>query len=173
MRGQEMAIDVLEREACAQVRGQPDYRQLLTTSAIGQVLGLTILLETGPMARFAGVGNYPSYSRLVGAERLSNAKRKGRGNTKSGNKYLAWAYLEAVPTSRCATTPRSSVTTNASGPRPMGWSPSRAWRTSWPGPVSGCSAMAPTSMSSVPSPERPRGMRRRARARGWRTALQN
>ncbi len=96
MRGQEAAIDLLEREACAQVRCQPAYRHLLTTSGIGQVLGLTILLETGPIERFARVGNYASYSRCVGSERLSNGKRKGRGNAKSGNKYLAWAYLEAA-----------------------------------------------------------------------------
>jgi len=96
MRAQEAAIDLLECEACAQVRCQPAYRHLLTTSGIGQVLGLTILLETGPIERFAHVGNYASYSRCVGAERLSNGKRKGRGNTKSGNKYLAWAYLEAA-----------------------------------------------------------------------------
>jgi transposase len=96
MRGQEAAIDLLERQACAQMKGTPAYRHLLTTSGIGKVLGLTIMLETGPVERFARVGNYASYSRLVGSERLSNAKRKGRGNTKSGNKYLAWAYLEAA-----------------------------------------------------------------------------
>jgi transposase len=96
MRGQEAAIELLERAACAQVKGMPEYRHLVTTSGIGQVLGLTIVLETGPVQRFAQVGNYVSYSRLVGSERLSNGKRKGRGNTKSGNKYLAWAYLEAA-----------------------------------------------------------------------------
>jgi transposase len=96
MRGQEAAIDLLERQACAQVKGRHDYRQLLGVTGIGQVLGLTILLETGPVARFARVGNYASYGRCVGSERLSNGKRKGRGNTKSGNKYLAWAYLEAA-----------------------------------------------------------------------------
>jgi transposase len=96
MRGQEAAIELLERQACAQVKGRADYRQLLGVTGIGQVLGLTILLETGAVARFARVGNYASYSRCVGSERLSNGKRKGRGNTKSGNKYLAWAYLEAA-----------------------------------------------------------------------------
>lgn len=96
MRGQEAAIDLLEREACAQVKGQPPYAHLLTTSGIGKILGLTILLETGPIARFARVGHYASYCRCVGAERISNGKRKGHGNTKSGNKYLAWAYLEAA-----------------------------------------------------------------------------
>jgi len=60
------------------------------------VLGLTIMLETGEIGRFARVGNYASYCRCVGSERLSNGKRKGRGNTKNGNKYLAWAYVEAA-----------------------------------------------------------------------------
>ena len=32
----------------------------------------------------------------MGSQRLSNGKRKGRGNTKNGNKYLAWAYIEAA-----------------------------------------------------------------------------
>jgi len=96
MRGQEAAIELLEHAACAQVRCKPAYRHLITTSGIGKVLGLTIVLETGPVERFARVGNYASYSRCVGSERLSNGKRKGRGNTKSGNKYLAWAYLEAA-----------------------------------------------------------------------------
>jgi transposase len=27
---------------------------------------------------------------------LSNGKRKGQGNTKNGNKYLAWAFVEAA-----------------------------------------------------------------------------
>jgi transposase len=96
MRAQEAAIDLLEREALAQVRLRPAYRHLLSVSGIGRVLGLTILLETGPVERFAHVGNYASYSRCVGSEHLSNGKRKGRGNTKSGNKYLAWAYVEAA-----------------------------------------------------------------------------
>ena len=96
MRGQEAAIEVLERAACAQVKLSPAYRHLLSVSGIGQVLGLTILLESGPVERFAQVGNDASYSRCVGSERLSNGKRKGRGNTKSGNKYLAWAFVEAA-----------------------------------------------------------------------------
>jgi transposase len=96
MRGQEAAIDLLERQARAEAGREPDYRHLVTTNGIGPVLGLTILLETGPVQRFAEVGNYASYSRLVGSERISNGKRKGKGNPKSGNKYLAWAYLEAA-----------------------------------------------------------------------------
>ena len=96
MRGQEAAIELLEREALAQVRGRASYRHLLSVSGIGPVLGLTILLETGPVQRFGQVGQYASYSRCVGSAYLSNGKRKGHGNTKSGNKYLAWAYVEAA-----------------------------------------------------------------------------
>jgi len=96
MRAQETAIDLLEREALAQVRLRPAYRHLLSVSGIGQVLGLTIMLETGEIGRFAQAGHYASYCRCVGSERLSNGKRKGRGNTKNGNKYLAWAYVEAA-----------------------------------------------------------------------------
>jgi transposase len=96
MRGQEGAIGLLEREALAQVRPHPAYRHLQTASGIGQVLGLTIVLETGPIARFANAGHYASYCRCVGSQRLSNGKVKGHGNTKNGNKYLAWAYLEAA-----------------------------------------------------------------------------
>ncbi len=96
MRAQDAAIDLLEHEVLAQVKLRPAYRHLLSVSGIGTVLGLTIMLETGPVERYAQVGHYASYCRCVGSAHLSNGKRKGQGNTKSGNKYLAWAYLEAA-----------------------------------------------------------------------------
>ncbi len=96
MRAQDAAVELLEREALAQVKLRPAYRHLLSVSGIGTVLGLTIMLETGPVARFPAVGDYASYCRCVGSTRLSNGKRKGHGNTKNGNKYLAWAYVEAA-----------------------------------------------------------------------------
>ena len=30
------------------------------------------------------------------SEKISNGKRKGSGNTKNGNKYLSWAFVEAA-----------------------------------------------------------------------------
>lgn len=54
------------------------------------------MLETGEIERFASVGNYASYCRCVGSQKISNGKRKGSGNTKNGNKYLAWAFVEAA-----------------------------------------------------------------------------
>jgi transposase len=96
MRGQQAAIELLEREAWRQTKETPAWRALLTVSGIGRILGLTIVLETGPIERFAGVGNYASYCRCVSSTHVSNGKQKGKGNTKNGNKYLAWAYVEAA-----------------------------------------------------------------------------
>ena len=60
------------------------------------MLALTIALETGDVSRFAGPGNFASYARLVDSRRESNGKKKGEGNAKCGNKYLAWAFVEAA-----------------------------------------------------------------------------
>lgn len=54
------------------------------------------MLEVGGINRFAKVGNYCSYCRCVESKRLSNGKKKGENNKKNGNKYLAWAYVEAA-----------------------------------------------------------------------------
>jgi transposase len=90
------AIERLEKTVKARVKLRPEFKLLLTVNGIGEILGLTIMLETGEIERFAKVGNYASYCRCVGSEHLTNGKRKGRGNTKNGNKYLAWAYIEAA-----------------------------------------------------------------------------
>jgi transposase len=76
------------------------YERLLTEPGIGKILGLTIMLETGPISRFAKVGNYVSYCRKVSTKWISNEKKKGKGNKKSGNKYLAWAFSEAAEIAR-------------------------------------------------------------------------
>jgi transposase len=82
------------------VRLKDQYRQLLTIPGIGKILGLTIMLETGPISRFPKVGNYVSYCRKVSSKWTSNDKAKGKGNKKNGNKYLAWAFSEAAELAR-------------------------------------------------------------------------
>lgn len=79
---------------------KPPYARLQGVFGIGKILALTIMLETGPISRFAKVGNYVSYCRKVSSKWLSNDKVKGKGNKKSGNKYLAWAYSEAAECAR-------------------------------------------------------------------------
>jgi transposase len=65
MGAQETAIDLLEGSARTRVKLRPAYRHLLSVSGIGTVLGLTIMLETGEIGRFAQVGHYASYWRCV------------------------------------------------------------------------------------------------------------
>ena len=89
-------IKAIETSVLQQTRIRAEFKKLLTVSGIGEILGLTIMLESGDMSRFAKVGNFSSYCRCVKSERLSNGKKKGEGNRKNGNKYLAWAFIEAA-----------------------------------------------------------------------------
>jgi len=86
----------LESAVSGQVRLCKGYKKLLTAPGIGDVLASTIMLETGDITRFRDVGNYVSYARLVGSSYMTNGKRKGSGNTKNGNAYLCWAFIEAA-----------------------------------------------------------------------------
>jgi len=89
-------ITEIEKAVKSHIQLTPEFEYLLTIPGIGEILGLTIMLEVGDIRRFPKVGNYSSYCRCVKAERLSNSKKKGAGNRKNGNKYLAWAYVEAA-----------------------------------------------------------------------------
>jgi transposase len=86
----------LERSILSKAKLRKDYQALKTVSGIGEVLALTIALETGDVGRFESPGNFASYARTVGSRRESNGKKKGEGNTKCGNKHLAWAFIEAA-----------------------------------------------------------------------------
>jgi len=89
MRTLDDAIERLEKVVKTRVKLRPAFKPLLSVNGIGEILGLTIMLETGEIGRFEKVGNYASYCRCVGSQHLTNGKLKGRGNTKNGNKYLA------------------------------------------------------------------------------------
>jgi len=89
-------IKEIEKAVKSHVKLRPEFEYLLTMPGIGDILGLTIMLEVGDISRFPKVSNYSSYCRCVKSERLSNKKKKGEGNRKNGNKYLAWAYVEAA-----------------------------------------------------------------------------
>ena len=89
-------IDALEISAHQAVKLTDAFKILQTVTGIGKILGLTIMLETGTIERFAGPGNFASYCRCVDSTRTSNGKKKGEGNAKAGNKYLSWAFSEAA-----------------------------------------------------------------------------
>lgn len=86
----------VEKKVLAQAKPRQEFRLLKTAPGIGDILAMTIMLETADITRFPKVGNYVSYCRCAKSEHTSNKKKKGTGNRKNGNKYLSWAYSEAA-----------------------------------------------------------------------------
>ena len=90
------SITQLEQHILGVAGKWPAYQRVQELPGIGKILGLTIALETGDAKRFAEAGNFASYCRCVKSLRQSNGKKKGENNRKCGNKYLAWAFVEAA-----------------------------------------------------------------------------
>ena len=90
------SIGKIEQAVLASARELPCYAKLQTLPGVGKILGLTITMEVGDIGRFAGAGDFASYCRTVAAKRTSNDKKKGENNAKCGNRYLAWAFVEAA-----------------------------------------------------------------------------
>ena len=77
-------INIVEKRVQSRIKSTPLYELVQSVHGIGPILAQTILLETGDISRFASVGDYVSYCRLVDSAKMSNGKRKGKGNVKSG-----------------------------------------------------------------------------------------
>lgn len=90
------SIEQIEKVVMASARALPSYGKLTTLPGIGIILGMTITLEIGEIKRFASPGDLASYCRTVQAQRRSNQKKKAENNSKCGNKYLGWAFVEAA-----------------------------------------------------------------------------
>ncbi len=91
-------INALEVELQKQTKqaAARDYALLQTVAGIGELLGLTILYEIGPIERFPTVKDFLSYCRLVKGTVASAGKIKGLRGAKLGNPYLRWAFGEAA-----------------------------------------------------------------------------
>ena len=90
------SIQQIEKAVLDSARELPSYAKLTTLPGVGKILGMTITMEVGEIKRFASAGQFASYCRTVEAKRISNQKKKGENNSKCGNKYLAWAFVEAA-----------------------------------------------------------------------------
>jgi len=90
------SIHRIEKAVLACAREIPLYEKLLTLPGVGRILGMTITMEVGDITRFKTAGDFASYCRMVDAKRLSNGKCKADNNRKCGDKYLAWAFVEAA-----------------------------------------------------------------------------
>jgi transposase len=89
-------VEEIEEFVLSYCKQNTPFSIITSTPGIGKILGMTILLETGPIERFSQVGNYSSYARCVPTNKISNAKSKGKGNARNGNRYLAMAFVEAA-----------------------------------------------------------------------------
>lgn len=89
-------IKQMEKAILETTKLDKQFEVITSMPGVGKILGLTVMLEADDFSRFASPGNYASYCRCVKSERISNKKKKGQGNHKNGNKYLAWAYVEAA-----------------------------------------------------------------------------
>jgi transposase len=90
------SIERIEKAVLGSARELPCYAKLTTLPGVGRILGMTITMEVGDIQRFAGPGQFASYCRTVEAKSISNDRKKGANNSKCGNKYLAWAFVEAA-----------------------------------------------------------------------------
>jgi transposase len=80
----------------AKVHDGHTFFLLRSVPGIGKVLALTLMYETHDIRRFAGVGQFISYSRLVNCPHTSAGKQCGSGGRKIGNAFIRWAFGEAV-----------------------------------------------------------------------------
>jgi transposase len=80
----------------AKVDDPATFQFLRTVPGIGPILGLVMLYEIDTIRRFAEVGNFLSYARLVTCTHESAGKVKGVGGRKIGNAHLKWAFSEAA-----------------------------------------------------------------------------
>jgi len=88
----------MESTVLAQAReADPVALQLLRSiPGVGKIISLVILYEIEDISRFAKVGNFISYARLVKCSRESAGKSSGARNSKIGNAHLKWAFSEAA-----------------------------------------------------------------------------
>ncbi|HXI11603.1 MAG TPA: IS110 family transposase [Thermoanaerobaculia bacterium] len=89
-------INALEKAVLRKAKLRPEFELLRTVWGIGEILSLTIMYEAAGIARFASAGDFASYARCVDATRTSNGKKQSENNGKNGNRYLAWAFIEAA-----------------------------------------------------------------------------
>jgi transposase len=80
----------------AKVDDVQTYHRLRTIPGVGPVLALILLYEVHDIKRFASVGQFLSYARLVRCTHESDGKVLGTGGQKIGNAHLRWAFGEAA-----------------------------------------------------------------------------
>ena len=100
----------LHIERSAKVDDPQALFRLQTIQGVGRILAMTMLYEIHTIKRFATVGQFLSYCRLVKGSHTSAGKSYGSPGKKIGNAHLKWAFSEAVPLlKRCCPEARTFV----------------------------------------------------------------
>jgi transposase len=96
-RYEELIADLeLHLERTVKVDDANTYYRLKSIPGVGKILALILLYEIHDIRRFATVGDFVSYARLVRPSHESAGKKCGYGQKKIGNAHLRWALGEAV-----------------------------------------------------------------------------
>ncbi len=121
-------VSEIEIEVKSQIKLKKQFLKLLTTPGIGNILGLTIMLEVGDIHRFAKVGNYSSYCRCVESKRISNGKKKAKTIRKTETDILPGHMLkrQIMP---CETALRHKNFFSAKWPKASGYLLQKPWPT--------------------------------------------
>ncbi len=93
-------IKNVEKKVRGKITLKKEYACLNTIPGVGDILSLTIMLETDPTSPFSAAGTYACYCRKLPTRWTSNGKKKGKGNKNNGNKCQAWALSEAAELAR-------------------------------------------------------------------------
>jgi transposase len=80
----------------AKVDDADTFHRLRSVPGIGKILALVLLYEIHDIRRFATVGDFLSYARLVRCVHESGGKKLGSGGKKIGNAHLRWAFAEVA-----------------------------------------------------------------------------
>lgn len=76
-------------------------RRLRTMPGVGEILGPTIYLEIGEIARFATPGNLAAYAGLVPSVHSSGGHTRLGRTRRECNQFLKWAFVEAAEVVVC------------------------------------------------------------------------
>lgn len=93
---QQIGAIELYLERHAKIDDGNTYQRLRSIPGVGKILALILLYEIHDITRFAEVGHFLSYARLVRGSHESAGKKKGAPGKKIGNAHLKWAFGEAA-----------------------------------------------------------------------------
>ena len=89
-------IKTFEKALRAELKRDLSLYRLMCIPGLGEITAASILLETGPIARFPSARQYFSYCRLVPGADNSASRHRHRSGHKAGNRYLKLAYSHAA-----------------------------------------------------------------------------